>query len=826
MPPAESATFALPGAADAPAVERVPCTHCGLDVPPALLPAESRAPSAEPGFFCCTGCRAAYAILHEGGLDQYYGFAERRDRPVTTTGRKFEEFDHEAFQRIHVRPSALAGLSRVELYLEGVHCASCVWLVERVPLLLPGVARAELQVRRSLATIEWDPSVVPLSRIARTLDTLGYAPHPYRGLKREEVRRAEDRASLVRIGVAGAIAVNIMLASVALYSGFLNGMESQYEQLFRWLALALVIPAIAWPGRVFFVGAASALRTRRVHMDLPIAIAIGIGFIRGAMNTVSGSGPIYFDGLATLIFVLLVGRYLQQRGQRAAADSAELLFSLTPHRARVVGEDGSPFEVPAEGLVPGMVFEVLPGESFAADGTVMAGESSLDESLLTGESVAVRTVVGDPVFAGTLNLASPLRVRVDQPAEKSRVARIAKMVEESATRRAPVVLLADRTAGWFVVTVLVLALATWAYWMGRDPAHALDNAIALLIVTCPCALAMATPLAITVAIGRAARRGLFIKGGEAIELLARPARLLLDKTGTITEARTSLIAFAGPSEVRPLVLALERESTHPVAEGLRRAWGADAGALPAVERSEHVSGGGITGRVAGRDLVVGSPAFVAARSAGAAPALVGAEGATPVWIALNGRIVAAAALGDPIRADARASIDTLRSRGWEVGILSGDALAVVQSVASQLGLPAENCTGGVSPEGKLERVREAMRSGRVVMAGDGVNDAAAIAAASVGIGVHGGAEVCLANADVYLTTPGLAPLLELTEGAARTMRLIRINMGFSLAYNAVGVALAVTGQINPLIAAIMMPLSSVTVVFSSWYGRSFARDQA
>jgi Cu2+-exporting ATPase len=362
--------------------------------------------------------------------------------------------------------------------------------------------------------------------------------------------------------------------------------------------------------------------------------------------------------------------------------------------------------------------------------------------------------------------------------------------------------------------------------MTRDPSRALDNAIALLIVTCPCALAMATPLAITVAVGRAARRGIFIKGGEAIEMLAHPSRLLLDKTGTITEARTALTAFAGPIWVKPLVLALERESTHPVAEGFRHAWSGSSRTLPAVERSEHVMGAGIAGRVGGCDVVIGSPAFVAARATGRPPGLRAAPGATPVWIGVDGAVVAAAALGDPIRADARDSIAALRQRGWSVGIVSGDAPEVVRSVARELELPPANCTGGVSPEGKLAIVREALATGPVVMAGDGVNDAAAMAAASVGIGVHGGAEACLATADVYLTTAGLAPLVELTEGAARTMRLIRRNIAFSLAYNTVGVALAVTGTISPLIAAVMMPLSSVTVVFSSWTGRTFGREDA
>ena len=820
-------TAAYPIDTLAPSSERVACAHCGLEVPSGLVDAHAARQ------FCCAGCRTAFAILHEHGLDGYYGLAERRDTPVRASGRSFEEFDHVAFRELYVRRTP-DGLAQVDLYLEGVHCASCVWLVERVPMIVPGVARAELNVRRALARVLWDDASTPLSDVARALDALGYRPHPFRGLKAEAMRRAEDRAMLVRIGVAGAIAMNVMLAALALYSGWLGGMERGHERFFRWLSLVLTVPAILGPGRVFFRGAWAAVRTRTLHMDVPIAIALAVGLLRGAQNTVRDAGPIYFDGLATLVFALLAGRFLQQRGQRLAADSAELLHSLAPSSARVVegaGADERVHDVPAEALLPGMLLDVRAGDTLPADGTVERGRSTLDLSLLTGESRPVGVDAGATVYAGTLNLGAPLRVRVTESGETSRLAGILRQVEESAARRAPVVQFANRLAGWFTGTVLVLAAATLAWWWPTSPDRAVDNAIALLVVTCPCALALATPLAVSVAIGRAARTGIFVKGGDVLEKLAQPGRLLLDKTGTVTESRVTLLAWHGADWARPLVLALEGGSTHPIARGFQRAW---PDVPPArVDESEHVTGGGIAGTVGGRRVLVGSPRFVRARLGDAAvdagPRLPDDATLTPVLVAVDGAVVAAAGLGDPVRADAHASVEALRGRGWTVGILSGDDPRVARAVGASLGLPADACVGGASPETKLAAVEAAKRDARgapVVMVGDGVNDAAAIAAADVGVGVHGGAEACLATADVYLTTPGLASLVRLTEGAGRTLRVIRRNVTFSILYNLVGATLAVTGVLDPLIAAILMPLSSLTVVVASWRSTTFREDAA
>jgi Cu2+-exporting ATPase len=400
-------------------------------------------------------------------------------------------------------------------------------------------------------------------------------------------------------------------------------------------------------------------------------------------------------------------------------------------------------------------------------------------------------------------------------------------VEQSAARKVPVVLLANRLAGMFVAVVLTLAVATFIVKYQRSSASALDDAIALLIVTCPCALALATPLAITVAVGRAAGNGVLVKGGDALELLSAPATLVLDKTGTLTEGRSALVDWYGPEWVKPLVLSLEEGSSHPLADGFRRAW-PDMQRYP-VSDAHHVVGGGLEGIVNGHRVRIGSPRFVrdGATDLDHAVRVRSSEfdtTLTPVFVAVDGVIIAAAGMGDRIRDDAQQSLDALRAMGWKTVMLSGDVPEVARAVGRSLGFAAEDIVGGASPEDKLAFVKERRIHGRVVMVGDGVNDAAAIAAATVGIGVHGGAEACLATADVYLAKPGLGALVELVVGARRTMRVIRRNIVFSIGYNIVGAGLAVAGVLTPLIAAVLMPASSITVILGSWYGRSFTRQ--
>ncbi len=803
----------------------VRCTHCGLPVPLGLVD-----PAAGEQF-CCQGCRTVYQVIHGCGLDRFYRLRESADAtatPARTTQRQYGEYDDGVFRGLYCQTLA-DGAQATELYLEGVHCAACVWLVEKLPQVLPGVIESRLDMRRCLVRIRWQDERVKLSRIARMLDSLGYPPHPARDVRAREMRRREDHRFLIRIGVAAACAGNVMTLAFALYGGMFSGIEAEYARLFRWTSMLFGLIALLWPGSLFFRGAWAALRTRTAHLDLPIALGLLAGGLAGSVNAVLDRGEIYFDSLTMLVFLLLVGRWIQRRQQRWTGDAVELLFSLTPTSARRV-VDGRIEEVPIEAVTPGDLIEVRAGDSVPVDGVVLEGHSTLDQSLLSGESRPVAVEPDQAVSAGTVNVASRLVIRVKAVGDQTRVGRLMNLVEECSRRRAPIVQFADRVAVWFVVVLLTLSAVTFAVWLWLAPQRAIDNAVALLIVACPCALGLATPLALTVAIGRAARRGILIKGGEVLELLARPGVLILDKTGTITAGKTRVISWVGSDDAKTWVAALESHSAHPVAVALRAVAGTDSAreSHPLdVRETVQTPGGGLTGLIDSRRLVVGSPRFVRAHDVVVPAEMDAAErvavlaGMTPVFVAVDGRCVAVAGLGDPIREDAASALAELRRLGWSLRILSGDHPEVVAAVAEQLQVPPEAAAGNVTPEEKVAYVERLRQHGSVVMVGDGVNDAAALSAATVGIAVHGGAEASLSAADIYLSRPGLTPVVDLVGAASSTVRAIQRSLVASLIYNTLAASLAVTGVIGPLVAAILMPLSSLTVLTLAFASHTF-----
>ncbi|MCC5822434.1 MAG: cadmium-translocating P-type ATPase [Phycisphaerales bacterium] len=785
------------------------CSHCGLPVPAGLF----EEGAAEQ--FCCAGCRTVWGVLHAGGLEQYYRVRAAVEAPserARTTGARYEELDDPAFRTASVRELE-DGSAETDLLLEGVHCAACVWLVERLGRVTPGVIESRVHVRTRIARVRFDPERVALSRIARALDSLGYPVHPARGQAARDARTREDRRHLIRVAVAGALAGNIMLLAVALYGGEIAGIDPLWDGVFRWVSMGLGVVSLAWPGRVFFRGALAALRTRTAHLDLPIAIALLAGGAWGVTNTVRGTGEIYFDSLAVLVFLLLVGRWVQHRQQRAAADEVGLMLTLTPTSAVLVAEDGSTRRAPIESVAVGSLVEVGPGEVVPADGVVEVGHGAVDESLLTGESAPVSVRAGSPVAAGSVNMTTVLRVRVAAVGEGTRVARLMRLVAEASERKSPIVQLTDRIAGRFVLVVLTLALVTTVIWTVRADAHtALEHATALLIITCPCALGLATPMAMSVALGRAARMRTLVKSAAALEALARPGAMVLDKTGTVTEGRMSAAWFEGDDRLRGIAAALEERSAHPIG----RAIVAEAPSRPAAVACEHLSGRGVRGRVDGGLAAVGSPEFVADESGVAVDADAVRRaldaGLTPVAVWAEGIGSGVFAIGDRVRDDAAEAVSALRAMGWSVRMASGDDPAVVGKVAAAVGVT--DAEGRVSPEGKADLVtRLCAASDRpVVMVGDGVNDAAALAAATVGIAVHGGAEASLEAADIYISEPGVRPLVELVRLARSTKRTIRICLGASLTYNAIGATLAMCGLMSALLAAVIMPISSLVVV--------------
>ena len=807
----------------------IQCTHCGLPVPAGRVEAESTEQ------FCCSGCDAAYQLICSSGLDAYYKLATEEPREAIgsqSSRRSFAEFDEPVFQEKFVKQIA-ANEKSIQLAIEGLHCAACIWLIEKLPTILDGVRRAKVNWARATVVVHWDEGHVTLSEIATTLNRLGYRPHPVHTSDREQRFRLENRRHLTRLGIAAAIAGNNMLISAAMYLGMFSHMTASMTQLLRVASCIVGLAALLIPGRVFLKSAFHSLRTRTPHMDLPIALALTVGTIAGTVNVIRGVGDVYFDSLAVLIFLLLVGRWILFRQQSRAADAVEMLYRLTPRTTRKL-VDGEPVEILVDLVKPGDVLQIRAGDQFPVDATIMKGSTRVDESILSGESRSVSKHENDSVLAGTLNVESLVLVSATATGDQTRLAKIVDLVEQASLERPAIVQWANRIGGYFVVVVIFLAALTFGWWCFANAATAIDRTVALLIVACPCALALATPLTVGVALGQSARKRIMIKSGDVLQSLQKPGTIWLDKTGTLTDNELSVERWYGDERWLAVAAELERYSTHPVARaivrkanenGCERAvevehdsvmkkW-SRAVALTASEVVEH-PGLGVQGKVGSYDVLIGNTKLLNQENISIAPrhrrieGQIVAGGKSPCWIVTNHAIVAVAVIGDSIRIDAKESIEALKRLGWECGILSGDHPEVVARVANRLGIP--NQYGGVSPERKLEIIQQSSKDNTVVMVGDGVNDCAALAAATVGIAVQNSAEASLAAAPVYLAESGLKSILKLMQISKSTVRTQRLNLGISIGYNFLFAMLAFLGWINPLVAAIVMPISSLTVV--------------
>lgn len=802
-------------------------------------------------------------MIHGCDLGRYY---QLRDAVPTgsqapaaqAAGNRYATFDAPEFLDVHSQPLT-GGLRHADLRLAGVHCAACVWLIERLPRVCPGVVEARLSLRQTVARVVWDPAQVALSDVALALHRLGYPPHPAGDSDARTTRLEGERNMLIRIGIAGACAGNAMLLAVALYLGLIDGMAAEFETFLRWVSMGIGVVSLTWPGALFFRGAWAGLRTRRITLDLPIALALGAGGVAGAANVILGRGEVYFDSLCVLVFLLLVGRYLQMRQQRRTTDAVTLMQSLTPVGC-AVWRGGAWVDLPLEAVAAGDRVRVPSNERLPIDGVVMAGASSLDTASLTGEARPTPVGVGDNVFAGSQNVGEALEIEVRAVGPDTRLAKLMEDAAAGVEAKPEIVRLADRIAGRFTVVVIGLAAAVFGGWWwaaGLEPA--VNHAVALLIVACPCALGLATPLTLALGIGVAARRDILVKDAAVFEKLAainpeHPGVLALDKTGTLTRGELRVVAWIGDESVQPEVGLAERDARHPVGRALRQTYGAaepdpatgsDVDHLPRAQphapadftRVIESPRGGLTAQRDSFTLHLGNARFLQDQSIAIdqdwydRARAFHDRGASLAWVATNHRVVAFAALADTLRADSAQAIADLRHAGWDPAILSGDLGPAVRNTARELGIDGDRAHARLTPEDKPRLIKQyqsqrptSLTGVTVLMIGDGVNDAAALAAADVGLAVHGGAEAAMAVADAYTARPGLAPVAELVELSQTTVRLIRQNLWVSLGYNAAAVSLAAAGLLTPWIAAILMPVSSLTVLslavsrLSRWKG--------
>jgi Cu2+-exporting ATPase len=796
------------------------CFHCGLPVLPGT--AFRAVVDGAERTMCCAGCVAASELIAASGLAAYYRYRERpggTPASLTPAGRaELTRWDHPALQRTYASSEA-GSLRRATFAIEGMRCGACAWLIEQRLARVAGVREIAVDLASARADVVWDGAVTRPSELLAEIASLGYPSRPYRPDLEEEARRAEYRAALWRLAVAGLGAMQVMMYAVGLYAGAMQGMEERYRDFLRWVSAVVTAPVLVIAGGPFFTAAWRDLRNRRVGIDVPVALALGLTFAASLGAAVLRTGDVYFESVCMFIFLLSLGRFVEMRTRHRAAAAIEHALRRPPACATRLRADGEHEVVSVWELVPGDVVLVKPGETAPADGTVVAGRGWVDESMLTGEHWPRRKDAGDPVAGGTQNGESPLTLRVERVGGDTVLAGILRLVDRASRERPRLARVADRVAARLLPGLVGLAVLSGAVWAWIDPARTVWVMVAVLVVSCPCALSLATPAALAAAGAALVRRGVLPTRGHVLETLGRATHVLFDKTGTLTEARLRLVRAlpvgeAGVDDSLAVARAMERGSEHPIAAAF------DAGpipahaARPAVEALTAVAGRGIEAIVHGRPHRLGLPEWAATVCDGSLPLEPPGEDGTWILLAAADGPRCWFELEEVVRRDAIAAVGALRALGLDVQVVSGDTAAAVGRLAHRLDVTVARSRA--TPEAKLAHARNLQQAGGVVvMVGDGVNDAPGLGGADVAIAMGGGSDLARSRADAMLLQDDLGVLPEAIRLARRTRRVIGENLAWAIGYNAIAIPLAAAGLVPPWWAAIGMSLSSLLVVVNA-----------
>ena len=783
------------------------CFHCALPIPPDCdIQVEI---GGRPHPVCCPGCRAVATLIRDAGFERYY---TSRDAPEPGIVRPPEEagewqvFDREdMLAAFSIRSGNLVEAS---IYVGGMYCAACSWLIDAALGKVDGIRDIEVSPVTHRIHVAWDPQAIGLGGVLSIIADLGYKPQPLAPDSSEKPEQAEQRAALKRLLVASLGMMQVMMFAVALYSGEFQGIDAKMERFLRLVSFLVTTPVVFYSARPFFAGALRGLRARRPGMDIPVAIAIGSAYVASVYATYTDGPAVWYDSVTMFVFFLTVARYLEMRARHRSIDRGSAMSALLPNTATRL-EGGQHVEVPVSQLAAGDLLLVRAGESFAADGEIVEGSTSADESLLTGESAPRPRLSGDRIMAGSINLDDAVTMQVHRTGVDTTLGTIGRLSERARHARPIFVQLADRVASRIVVAILLLAVGVAVTWTFVDADRAFVITLSVLVVTCPCALALATPAAFAAAGGRLADLHLLVTNGDAIEALARATHVVFDKTGTLTRGRPEILRTTVHDESRSetdclaIAAALEVASTHPIAHAFRE----HAAGLKAEELQVHV-GKGVEGVVGGQRWRIGSPAFVIT------PTGAGSDDrGSQVVLASDERVVATFTIEDALRGDATDTIRALRDRGLSVSLFSGDSRVAVKRIADQLGIA--DARAGYSPDDKLAGIRTLQQSGEIVaMVGDGINDAPVLAGADASIAPSHAASLAQSSADVLMLGENLRPVITLLHAARRTMTIVRQNLGWAIVYNLSAVPAAAMGLVPPWLAAIGMSASSLVVVMN------------
>ncbi len=818
--------------------DAIRCFHCHNLIPSNIditvkVDNESKA-------VCCHGCKAVAELVLEGGLQQFYQFREGElEQPENLAGQELDQL------AVYDRPDILSriasvtdtGHHRIQLSIEGITCAACVWLLEQYVKKLPGVTEFWVNLTTHRAELVWQQEKIPLSGIFKAIRTIGFGAHPYSTSEEEKRLQEHQKSTLIRLGVAGIGMMQNMMLAVPGYFGLevdvLQQSSQEFVNLFRYVSLLVALPVVLYSAKPFFIAALRDLRLRHLTMDVPVSIAIGGAFIASVWITFKGGPEVYFDSVCMFTFFLLLGRYLESQARVTAARSQALLRNEAPAFIRRLNPKlGNEELIPIGDIEKGDHIRLRPGELIPADGTIIEGSSQVNNAALTGEFSPKACKAGDTLLSGSVNIDNPLVMEVAALGQDSHLSTINRLVDRALQERPRLSTLADRVASVFVASVLIIAAIVGLIWWQIDPQHAFAITLSVLVVTCPCALSLATPTALTVATTALRQSGFVLSRGHVLETLAKANRFVFDKTGTLTKGELTVTHVSNLKEVQELSKntdkdetvsqdtnttdvdhfqllaiagALEWESPHPIAKAFKPYATASAAGV------QHVTGEGVSGTINGQHFRLGNARFCGIPE-GLLP--VAAENQQLVYLSRDDKLLAYFLLADTLRPGAAQAISGLNDQGIQTSILSGDNSNHVDAIAHELGI--REFEKSLSPAQKLDRARSWQQAGdTLVMVGDGINDVPVMAGSHLSIAMQNASDLTQLNADAVILNGELNTLLFALKKARATLSVIRQNLGWALIYNLIALPLAAFGLVPPWAAAIGMSLSSLIVVFNA-----------
>jgi Cu2+-exporting ATPase len=776
------------------------CYHCGEDVPANTdFKVEIL---GEIRDMCCPGCETVAQTIVESGLVSYYQYrtapAEKADL-VPEQLQALIHYDNEDVQSEFVRHHE--NTSEVTLSLEGVSCAACAWLIEKQVSGVKGLVSIRVNTTTNRALLAWDKTQVRLSELLSVIHKLGYKAAPFEADKQEASYHRTMKQYLYRLGIAGLATMQVMMLAVALYLEVFGDLEPEFKNYFRWVSLIFATPVLLYSALPFYLNAWRSIKGRTLGMDVPVSIALIFAYVASLVATVTEQGEVFFESISMFTFFLLVGRFLEMRARRKAAAASGNLLKLIPAIATTL--DGE--QIPVKTLKVGDRIRVLPGEHIPADGKVISGRIHIDESMLTGESIHVVRKSGDSVYAGTLNGDESFELEVTNSKAESRISNIVRLQDEAQHSKPKIAEIADVVARYFVGAILIISAGTWFYWHQTKPDDAFWIMLSVLVATCPCALSLATPTALTCATSRMGNFGILLRKGHVFETLCKINHLVVDKTGTLTKgdieiSETKTFTSITEAEALAIAAALEAHANHPIARAF-----SDFGLEDVtVSDVQNVIGSGIQGVWDNKVVKIGSATFVVGNNR---------DESNAVYLSVEDVHAATFYYRDPIRKESKAFIQRFADAGIKTTLLTGDSLQNAKPVADEMGI--DHVIASAKPEDKLAYLKGLDKSDITMMVGDGINDAPTLAGAHLSVAMGGGTDVAKASADMTLLGDNLEKLLEARLLAIRTRKIIRENLAWSLGYNLLILPLAVAGLVAPYVAVVGMSASSIIVVSNS-----------